>query len=161
MISQDRLRILARELGVRQGYAEKNYVNSWLLWGIFTSDYGDNLLFKGGTALSKLYFPQSWRFSEDLDFGVEGEYQGSRQELRTVLDTIADRSGIEFEIREHHESQQDHYPTHYVDISIQYRAALGHPNTTSIDVMVDEHVAFDPFQHTHAYEDVPEFDLQA
>ena len=161
MISQDRLRVLARELGVRQGYAEKNYVNSWLLWGIFTSDYGDNLLFKGGTALSKLYFPQSWRFSEDLDFGVEGEYQGSKQELRAVLDTITDRSGIEFEIREHHESQQDHYPTHYVDISIQYRAVLNHPNTTSIDVMVDEHVAFDPVQHTHAYEDVPEFDLQA
>ena len=34
MISKDRLRIFARELGVRQGYAEKNYVNSWLLWGI-------------------------------------------------------------------------------------------------------------------------------
>ena len=94
----------ASELGVRQGYAEKNYVNSWALWGIFTSDCGDNLLFKGGTALSKLYFPQSWRFSEDLDFGVEGECQGSKQELRTVLDTIADRSGIDFEIREHHES---------------------------------------------------------
>ena len=27
--------------------------------------------------------------------------------------------------------------------------------------MVDEHVAFAPVQHTHAYEDVPEFDLQA
>ncbi|KAA9404681.1 hypothetical protein EGO51_18410 [Haloarcula hispanica] len=161
MISQDRLRILARELGVRQGYAEKNYVNSWLLWGIFMSAYGDNLLFKGGTALSKLYFPQSWRFSEDLDFGVEGEYQGSKRELRTVLDTISDRSGIEFEIREHHESQQDHYPTHYVDISIQYRAVLNHPNTTSIDVMVDEHIAFDPVHHTHTYEDIPEFSLQA
>ena len=35
MISQDRLRVLARELGVRQGYVEKNYVNSWILWGIF------------------------------------------------------------------------------------------------------------------------------
>ncbi|MFB6293326.1 MAG: nucleotidyl transferase AbiEii/AbiGii toxin family protein [Halonotius sp.] len=161
MISQDRLRVLARELGVRQGYAEKNYVNSWLLWGIFTSEYGENLLFKGGTALSKLYFPQSWRFSEDLDFGVQGEYQGSKRELRTVLDTITERSGIDFEIREHHESQQDHYPTHYVDISIRYRSVFDHPNTTSIDVMVDEHVAFDPVQHTHTYEDVPEFDLQA
>jgi predicted nucleotidyltransferase component of viral defense system len=125
------------------------------------SAYGDNLLFKGGTALSKLYFPQSWRFSEDLDFGVEGEYQGSKRELRTVLDTISDRSGIEFEIREHHESQQDHYPTHYVDVSIQYRAVLNHPNTTSIDVMVDEHVAFDPVHHTHTFEDIPEFSLQA
>ncbi len=161
MISQDQLRILARELGVRQGYAEKNYVNSWILWGIFTSEYGENLLFKGGTALSKLYFPQSWRFSEDLDFGVEGQYMGSKRELQTVLDTITNRSGIEFEIREHHESQQNYYPTHYVDISIQYRAILNHPNTTSIDVMVDEHIAFDPVQHTHAYEDVPEFNLQA
>ena len=107
MISEAQLRRQARELDVRLGYAEKNYVNSWLLWGIYTSDYGDNLLFKGGTALSKLYFPQSWRFSEDLDFGVEGEYQGSKQELRTILDTIADRSGIEFEIRERMETVND------------------------------------------------------
>nr|WP_232833859.1 nucleotidyl transferase AbiEii/AbiGii toxin family protein [Saliphagus sp. LR7] len=118
-------------------------------------------MFKGGTALSKLYFPQSWRFSEDLDFGVTGQYQGSKRELRALLDTVADRSGIKFSIREHHESQQEHYPTHYVDISIQYRAVFGHPNTTSIDVMVDEHVAFDPVQHTHAYEDIPEFNLHA
>jgi predicted nucleotidyltransferase component of viral defense system len=27
--------------------------------------------------------------------------------------------------------------------------------------MVDEHVAFEPVQHTHTYEDVPEFNLQA
>lgn len=161
MISQDRLRVLARELDVRQGYAEKNYVNSWLLWGIFTSEYGDNLLFKGGTALSKLYFPQSWRFSEDLDFGVDGQYQGSHDDLRSVLDTVTGRSGIEFTIREHHESRQQSYPPHYVDVSIRYRAVLEQANTTSIDVMVDEHVAFDAVQHTHEYEDVPAFDLQA
>lgn len=62
MISQNRLRVLARELCVRQGYAEKNYVNSWILWGIFTSDFGENLMFKGGTALSKLYFPSRGDF---------------------------------------------------------------------------------------------------
>jgi predicted nucleotidyltransferase component of viral defense system len=43
----------------------------------------------------------------------------------------------------------------------RYLHMLSHPNTTSIDVMVDEHVSFDPVQRTHAYEDVPEFDLQA
>lgn len=161
MISRDRLRILARELGVRQGYAEKHYVNSWILWGIFTSDYGTNLLFKGGTALSELYFPESWRFSEDLDFGVKGHYEGSEDGLRTVLDTVTNRSGLEFTIREHHESRQRQYPTHYVDVSIQYEAVLGQPNTTNLDVMVDEYVAFDPVRQTHTYEDVPEFELQA
>lgn len=161
MITQDRLRVLARQLGVRQGYAEKNYVNSWILWGVFTSEYGENLLFKGGTALSKLYFPRSWRFSEDLDFGVTGQYQGSKNALRSVLDTVTERSGIEFTIREHYEARQQRYPTHYVDVSIQYRAVLDHPNTTSLDVMVDEYVAFDALRHSHEYEDVPAFELQA
>lgn len=118
-------------------------------------------MFKGGTALSKLYFPQSWRFSEDLDFGVEGQYKGSEDDLRDVLDTVTERSGIEFTISEHHESHQQHYPAHYVDMSIQYRAVLDHPNTTSIDVIVDEYVAFDPVHYTHPYEDIPEFELQA
>lgn len=161
MIDRDRLRVVARTLGVRQGYAEKHYVNSWLLWGIFATDFGDDLLFKGGTALSKLYFPQSWRFSEDLDFGVRGRYGGSKADLRTVLDAITDRSGIEFTIQEHHEARREQYPTHYVDVSIQYRAVLDHPNTTSIDVMVDECVVFDPVRHTHEYEDVPPVDVQA
>ena len=63
MISEAQLRRLARELDVRLGYAEKNYVNSWILWAIYTSPYGDSLLFKGGTALSKLYFPETWSLS--------------------------------------------------------------------------------------------------
>ena len=63
-------------------------------------------MLKGGTALSKLYFPESWRFSEDLDFGVEDKYQGSEDDLREILDTVTKRFGIEPTIREHYESRQ-------------------------------------------------------
>ena len=86
MIFEAQLRRLARELDVRLGYVEKNYLNSWVLWAVYTSPYGDNLLFKGGTALSKLYFPETWRYSEDLDFGVEGGHHGSEAELQSTLD---------------------------------------------------------------------------
>jgi predicted nucleotidyltransferase component of viral defense system len=161
MISDAQLRRLARELDVRLGYAEKNYVNSWILWGIYTSSYGDNLLFKGGTALSKLYFPATWRYSEDLDFGVEGEYHGSEAELQDALDDAARASGINFEVTKHRELQKEAYPTHYVDIDIQYNAVLGQKNTTSLDIMIDEYVAFDSVNHHHSYEDVPEFELTA
>ncbi len=161
MITETELRQVARELDVRLGYAEKNYVNSWILWSIYTSSYGENLLFKGGTALSKLYFPKTWRYSEDLDFGVEGDYQGSADELRTALDDAIRRSGIDFEVTQHRELQRDGYPTHYVDIDIQYDAVLGQKNTTSLDIMIDEHVEFDPVTHTHEYEDTPEFSLTA
>jgi predicted nucleotidyltransferase component of viral defense system len=161
MISEAQLRRQARELDVRLGYAEKNYVNSWILWAIYMSSYGDNLLFKGGTALSKLYFPETWRYSEDLDFGVEGAYQGSKAELQSTLDDATRASGIDFEVTKHRELQKEAYPTHYVDINIQYTAVLGHKNTTSLDVMIDEYVAFEPVPHRHSYEDVPEFELVA
>lgn len=161
MISDAQLRRLARELDVRLGYAEKNYVNSWILWAIYTSPYGDNLLFKGGTALSKLYFPETWRYSEDLDFGVEGAYRGDKEELQGALEDATRASGIDFAVIKHRELQKTEYPTHYVDIDIQYNAVLGHKNTTSLDVMIDEHVAFASVDHHHSYEDVPGFGLTA
>jgi predicted nucleotidyltransferase component of viral defense system len=161
MISEAQLRRLARELDVRLGYAEKNYVNSWILWAIYTSPYGDNLLFKGGTALSKLYFPETWRYSEDLDFGVEGEYHGTEAALQGALEDAARASGVDFEVTKHRELQKAEYPTHYVDIDIQYNAVLGQKNTTSLDVMVDEYIAFNSVTHHHSYEDVPEFELTA
>jgi predicted nucleotidyltransferase component of viral defense system len=64
MISDAQLRRLARELDVHLGYA-KNYVNSWILWVIYTSSYGDNLLFKRGTALSKLSMGSRGSFSRE------------------------------------------------------------------------------------------------
>lgn len=161
MISDAQLRRLARDLDVRLGYAEKNYVNSWILWAIYTSSYGDNLLFKGGTALSKLYFPETWRYSEDLDFGVNGEYRGSEAELQDALDDASRASGIDFAMTKHRELQTEAYPTHYVDIDVQYTAVLGHKNTTSLDVMIDEYVAFDPVDHRYSYQDVPEFEVTA
>ena len=61
----------------------------------------------------------------------------------------------------HRELQKTEYPTHYVDIDIQYNAVLGHKNTTSLDVMIDEYVAFASVDHHHSYEDVPGFGLTA
>ncbi len=54
MISNNRLRVLARDNEVTTGLMEKDYVNSWILHGIYTSKLRDKLLFKGGTALSKI-----------------------------------------------------------------------------------------------------------
>lgn len=108
-----------------------------------------------------MYFPETWRYSEDLDFGVEGTYRGSEAGLQDALEDAGRASGIDFKMTKHRELQTDAYPTHYVDIDIQYTAVLGHKNTTSLDVMIDEYVAFDAVKHRHSYEDVPEFELTA
>lgn len=108
-----------------------------------------------------MYFPETWRYSEDLDFGVEGEYHGSKEQLQEALEDTARGAGIDFEVTKHRELQKELYPTHYVDIDIQYTAVLGHKNTTSLDVMIDEYVAFASVDHRHSYEDVPEFEVTA
>ena len=79
----------------------------------------------------------------------------------SILEDATRASGIDFEVIKHRDLQKEAYPTHYVDIDIQYNAVLGHKNTTSLDVMIDEYVAFDSVSHHHSYEDVPEFELTA
>ena len=68
MISHQELRKKAVDLKVGVDMVEKDYVLGWMLYGIASSSISDKLVFKGGTALSKVYFPGQWRLSEDLDF---------------------------------------------------------------------------------------------
>ena len=55
----------------------------------------------------------------------------------------------------------DGYSTYYVEASIQYRAMFDHKNTTELNIMGDEVVAATPVEHTHEYQDVNSFSLQA
>jgi len=67
VISTAEIARLAHHLRVGDRVIEKDYVLSWLLVAIAESDLRDDLVFKGGTALKRAYYPD-YRFSEDLDF---------------------------------------------------------------------------------------------
>lgn len=73
MIAPQELRKTARERGLALDLVEKDYALGWLLFGIASSSASKYLAFKGGTALSKMYFPGQWRLSEDLDFTLLDE----------------------------------------------------------------------------------------
>jgi hypothetical protein len=65
------MRFCAGREKVRDTQIEKDYVLSWMLWGIGQSPtLRQGLVFKGGTVLKKAYFPD-YRFSEDLDFTLD------------------------------------------------------------------------------------------
>ena len=67
MIKPSEVQQKATRLGVRDHQIEKDYVLSWILWGIAShAELTKKLIFKGGTALKKVYF-EDYRFSEDLD----------------------------------------------------------------------------------------------
>lgn len=68
MINLSELKIKSDESKIDISVLERDYVIGWILKGLFDDDsLSDSLVFKGGTALKKIYFP-NYRFSEDLDF---------------------------------------------------------------------------------------------
>src|SRR3990167_5741574 len=104
MISYSDLKSLAAEWGIADQVAEKNYVISWLLWGIGQDqDLNNKWIFKGGTCLKKCYL-ETYRFSEDLDFTVLPDGPINPEDvqsiLKRVLNRVHDESGINFSLRE-------------------------------------------------------------
>jgi predicted nucleotidyltransferase component of viral defense system len=67
MIRTAEISKLAHRLGLGDKTIEKDYVLTWVLLAIAASPLNDILVFKGGTAIKKMYIPD-YRFSEDLDF---------------------------------------------------------------------------------------------
>ena len=65
---------LKESTGMGWSIIEQDYALSWLLFGISkVKKLKSSLVFKGGTALKKCYFG-NYRFSQDLDFSVQGSY---------------------------------------------------------------------------------------
>jgi uncharacterized protein len=68
MISATQIKKIAAKHGINPGIIERDYVLSKVLFGLSIQQrFQENFVFKGGTALKKLFFPE-WRYSEDLDF---------------------------------------------------------------------------------------------
>lgn len=116
------------------------------------------MVFKGGTALSKLYFPNIWRFSEDLDFTATDPLPDVAHDIGDALTDIEPASGITFELTSVHEAGD---PVEYVQIKVQYDAVLGQRNTTDLDITFNEPLAFPVQTHEYSYEDIPIFTVQA
>lgn len=75
-----RIRDAAQRQGIPQDVIEKDYALSYILAGIYSQPaIKEALVFKGGTALKKLYFGE-YRFSEDLDFSARESPTGERLE---------------------------------------------------------------------------------
>jgi len=90
MISLPELKRVSRERKLALDLVEKDYAIGWVLFGISESSLSDELVFKGGTALSKVYFPLGWRLSEDLDLTIS-----ERSDLKNIsIKLIEELPGI-------------------------------------------------------------------
>lgn len=71
MINYSYIQRLSSKQGVPEETIEKDYLIEFVLSYLGKDKYfKEKLVFRGGTALKKVYFPD-YRFSEDLDFLIE------------------------------------------------------------------------------------------
>lgn len=67
MIHFSEIEQIASKAGVPAETIEKDYCITWILAAVFSKTENTDIVFYGGTAIKKAYFPD-YRFSEDLDF---------------------------------------------------------------------------------------------
>ena len=79
-----RIRMFAARSGVPRDVVEKDYAIGHVLAAVYGHQLlRERLVFKGGTALRKAYFPE-YRFSEDLDFSALPGHEALEPLIREV-----------------------------------------------------------------------------
>lgn len=157
MIPQQKLREKARDRGLALDVIEKDYALGWILVGLSYSSLKNLLIFKGGTALSKIYFPLEWRISEDLDFTLQNE--STTKEISEILveelpQIISEKSkGLRLRYRE------DPYVTEkFLRVRAQYFGPIT-TNSVKIEVTIEQFIGdFKVIQASKHY-DYPNFSL--
>jgi len=140
MISRAELQRLANRQKVALGILEKDYVLTEVLKALWQVPVlNEALVFKGGTALRKVYFPH-WRYSEDLDFTVRNAI--AREELGQILETWYRQVDQTSQIRL--ATKMLHRPDGYARVRTQFLGPLGHPGMIYMDLSFDELLCLEP-----------------
>jgi predicted nucleotidyltransferase component of viral defense system len=140
VLSRAELQRLAYREKVALGVLEKDYVLTEILNHLYlVNDFKDLMVFKGGTALRKIYYPD-WRYSEDLDFTVKRDmpigdlkqylnswhrYIEESTSIRLITDTL-------------------HKPNGYARIRLQFTGPLDYSGRVFMDLTFDEPLCLEP-----------------
>ncbi|MDO4160128.1 MAG: nucleotidyl transferase AbiEii/AbiGii toxin family protein [Prevotellaceae bacterium] len=83
----DAIRATSEWMEIMPAFVEKDYWTSKILQNLSNSAYGNKIVFKGGTSLSKGYGLVS-RFSEDIDLAVLAENLTGNQ-IKTLMSNVS------------------------------------------------------------------------
>ena len=140
MLPRAELQRLANRERVALGILEKDYVITEVLKALSQLPaLCESFVFKGGTALRKVYFSH-WRYSEDLDFTVK--FDIPKEELRQNLDSWYHQIEQTTQIRL--TTRMLHKANGYARIRTQFLGPLAHPAMIYMDLSFDEPLCLEP-----------------
>ncbi|MHB8168376.1 MAG: nucleotidyl transferase AbiEii/AbiGii toxin family protein [Thermoleophilia bacterium] len=142
MIPQAEISKIAFREGMSDKVIEKDYVITWILLSSADWKLADDLAFKGGTALKKVYFP-NYRYSEDLDFTLTREITNDEllRGLSNTLSKLAKEQGFQFAIPEEKIEERADSLTIYVNFVGPLQARLD-SRSIKVDFTLSEKLIF-------------------
>lgn len=145
MIKPGEIQKIAAAQGLRDTQIEKDYVIGWVLNGLARQkELKRTLIFKGGTSLRKIYFP-NYRLSEDLDFTFVGNKLNEEKIIKSfelLSEWVFEESRIEIRIEDITE-----HTTGNINFYLTYTGALGGKGAhkkIKIDISSDEIICCPP-----------------
>jgi len=162
MIKPGEIQQKARKFGIREQQVEKDYILSWILFGIAKHEQlSIAIVFKGGTVLKKVYF-EHYRFSEDLDFTLLNSETSNEQIFvwfKEFFEFIRDKANIPLEIIDNNEHADGG-----INFYISYIGPLGgqgNNKKVKVDVSRSEQLVFEPVMKDVFidYNDLEEYQL--
>ncbi len=129
---------------IPESVLERDYCIAWFLIGLSRAPLRNKLIFKGGTALRRCYFPE-YRFSADLDFTLlkSISFEQIQQELELVYEIVKQAANITFRFSRSDLTTHQNSYTFY----LQYEGPF--PVTTrakeiKVDITISERVFYEP-----------------
>jgi len=145
MIKPGEIQRKATQVGVRDQQIEKDYILSWILWGVANHEQlAKTLVFKGGTVLKKVYF-EDYRFSEDLDFTLLDSEVTNEQIFdwfKETFEEIKEEANIPLEIIDDNE-HEDGGINFYISY-IGPLGGMGNNKRVKVDISRSELLEFEP-----------------
>lgn len=145
MIKPGEIQQIANGIGVRDQQIEKDYILSWILFGMSRHEQlSKAIVFKGGTVLKKVYF-ENYRFSEDLDFTLLDNEVPIRQIFswfKAVFEFIKDEANIQLNLIDNNEHEDGG-----INFYISYIGPLGgqgNNKKVKVDISRGEQLFFEP-----------------
>ena len=134
MISSNTITSISKAENISWSIVEKDYFLTLLLDAVSASRFlRDNFIFKGGTALRKIYF-RHYRYSEDLDFTLKTQL--TEKEIReawgSTFEYLKKQHNADFRIKDFYSRKW------FSDVKVQFTGLKGVKNTITLDILSDE-----------------------
>ncbi|MBS3121288.1 nucleotidyl transferase AbiEii/AbiGii toxin family protein [Candidatus Woesearchaeota archaeon] len=139
MIPLAELKRIAAKNSVALSVVEKDYAITWILYALAETMFKECFIFKGGTALRKVYFP-AWRYSEDLDF--------TATKLLNEIEVKELISSVNYYLYEKIKMSITYKSLYlnpeYAQLKIQFLGPLNRENTIKLDISFSEFLVLPP-----------------